>query len=84
LPVAQTPVPIITPSPVVSRPFAEISLDWVSGLPITPRNHDSVLQAAMMSNTMIDRFSKWEISIPYDKTMTTQKLIDCLWDKVLS
>jgi hypothetical protein len=40
----------IIPSPVLSRPFAEISLDWVSGLHRTPRMCDSVLN-------IIDGFS---------------------------
>jgi hypothetical protein len=67
----------IIPSPVLSRPFAEISLDWVSGLPRTPKKKDSVLN-------IIDRFSKWAICIPCDKTMTSAQLIDILWDKVFS
>jgi Integrase zinc binding domain len=32
------PVLLIVPTPVISRPFAEISLDWVSGLPNTSKD----------------------------------------------
>jgi transposase InsO family protein len=71
------PVPVILPTPVISRPFAEISMDWVSALHTTVRKNNSALN-------IIDRFSKWAISIPCDKHMTTNKLIDVLWDRVLS
>ena len=75
-PTAQ-PVPMILPTPVMSRPFAEISLAWVTGLPATPRKHNSVLN-------IIDRFTKWAIVVPCDKTMTTNQLIEILWSKVFS
>jgi hypothetical protein len=67
----------ILPAPVVSRPFAEMSLDWLSGLHRTARNHDSVLN-------IVDRFSKWVIVIPCDEAMSTQKLIDILYENVFS
>lgn len=75
-PTAQ-PSTAIIPSTVLSRPFAEISLDWVSGLPTTQRKHNSVLN-------IVDRFSKWAIVIPCDKTMSTATLIALLWEKVFS
>lgn len=71
------PTTEILPSLVQSRPFSEISLDWMSGLPKTVRKNDSVLN-------VIDRFSKWAIIIPCDKKMTSQKLIDILYEHVFS
>ena len=75
-PTAQ-PKPVIVPTPVISRPFAEISLDWVTGLPTTHLKHDSVLN-------IIDRFTKWAIVVPCDKTMKSKQLAEILWDKVFS
>jgi hypothetical protein len=75
-PTAQ-PVLMILPTPVLPRPFAEISLDWVTALHTTPRKHNSVL-------SIVDRISKWAIVIPCDKHMTTTKLIEILWEKVFS
>jgi hypothetical protein len=71
------PVPVILPTPVISRPFAEISLDWMSALHTTVRKNNNALN-------IIGRFSKWAISIPCDKHMTTNKLIDVLWERVFS
>ena len=62
-------------SPV--RPFQEITLDWVSGLPKDVNGNESMLN-------IVDRFSKWAISIPCDKSMTTEKFCDCLWERVFS
>ena len=58
-------------SDVLSRPFVETSLDWVSGLPTTSTGSNSVLN-------IIDRFSKWAIAIPCNKKMTTAQLITLL------
>ena len=65
----------IKPSEPVSRPFVEISLDGVSGLPMTKTGFNSVLN-------IIHRFSKWAIVIPWDKTMTTNQLIELFWKHV--
>ena len=75
-PTAQ-PTTAIVPSVPLSRPFVEISLDWVSGLPTTSNGSNCVLN-------IIDRFSKWAIVIPCTKTMTCAQLITLLWDKVFS
>ena len=44
----------IKPSEPVSRPFVEISLDWVSGLPMTKTGFNSVLN-------IIDRYSRQNV-----------------------
>jgi hypothetical protein len=71
------PTPVILPSTPISRPFAEISLDWASNLPQTRTQFNSLLN-------VIDRFSKWATVTPCDKTMTTSQLVEHLWKHVLS
>jgi RNase H-like domain found in reverse transcriptase/Integrase zinc binding domain/Integrase core domain len=71
------PATPILPLQVPNRPFEEISLDWVSGLPRNSHGHDSVLN-------IVDRFSKWAIVIPCSKTMSTPQFISALWEHVFS
>ena len=45
-----------------------VSIDWVSGLPLTTRGHDTII-------TLVDRFSKRGMFIPCRKEMTVNDLI---------
>jgi hypothetical protein len=71
------PATRIVPSVISSRTFADISLDWVSGLTTSKTQCNSFL-------SILDRFTKWAIVIPCDKCMDTARLIDLLWNRVFS
>ena len=73
-----TPQPRVQlyPLPVPSRPFQQITLDWVSGFP------ESNGKNAVFN--IVDKFSKWAIVIPCTKHMSTKQLIDLLWSRVFS
>ena len=45
-----------------------VSIDWVSGLPLTSRGHDAIM-------TVVDRFSKRGMFIPCRKDMTADDLV---------
>jgi len=65
------------PLPATSKPFETIALDWLGGFPTDKHGMDSVLH-------IVDRFSKWAISIPTNKSMSTAGLIDTLYKEVFS
>ena len=63
------PYGVLASLPIPERPFAEISLDFVTGLPgsrhpFTNREHDAVL-------VVVDRFTKYAQYIPTSKTLTS-------------
>ena len=71
------PRPPIRPLPVPSRPFEHITLDWISGFPKDKKRKDSLLH-------IVDRFSKWAISIPTTKEMSSMQLCEVLYKEVFS
>jgi RNase H-like domain found in reverse transcriptase/Integrase zinc binding domain/Reverse transcriptase (RNA-dependent DNA polymerase)/Integrase core domain len=71
------PKPPLRPLPAPARPFQHITLDWISGFPTDRRRKNSLLH-------IVDRFSKWVISIPCTKTMNTAQLCDVLYKEVFS
>ena len=74
----QTPQPRVQthPLPVPSRPFQQITLDWVSGFPES-NGCNAVLN-------IVDKFSKWAVIVACTKTMNTKQLCAVLWERVFS
>ena len=64
------------PLPVLDTKWHSVSIDLVSGLPLTTRGHDAIM-------TVIDRFSKRGMIIPFHKDMTSDDLVYVLLRKVV-
>jgi hypothetical protein len=69
------PKPPLWPLPVLARLLESITLDWMSGLPRDKRGKDSVVH-------IVDRFTKWVISISNTRHMTYVQLCDLLHEEV--
>lgn len=61
----------LRPAPVPSEAFQRINLDYVGGLPETPKGYNAVL-------TVVDAFSKFAIFIPAHKNETSKGTADLL------
>ena len=53
---------LYTPLPIPERPWEHVSIDFIVGLPRTPRRFDSIL-------VIVDRFSKMVIFAPCKRTI---------------
>ena len=61
------------PHIVPDRPFDIVAMDFIVGLPVTPRGHDSVL-------TIVDRFSKLCVLVPVQSTLDAESCARVFWD----
>lgn len=72
------PYGVLQPLPIPDRPFREISMDWITGLPHSRR--DTVEYNSIL--TIVDRLTKIAIFVPVQDTMRAPELAELLYYEV--
>ena len=65
-----------TPIVVLEKPWTNISMDFVLGLPKTSKRYDSIF-------VVVDRFSKMANFIPFKKTYYVVKVSSILYKEIV-
>ena len=72
----QKPAGLLNPLPIPENPWDSVSMDFITGLPLTPRKHDAIL-------VVVDRLTKMTHVIPttttVDATETARLFVDNVW-----
>lgn len=68
----------LQPLPIPTRPFTEISMDFVTGLPQAIFN-GNLVDAILV---VVDRFTKWSMFFPVSTTMTAGELAELIHNEV--
>ena len=63
------------PLPIPQGPWEEISMDFITGFPLTSAHHDMIW-------TIVDRFSKQAYFIPCNKTLSTPQAAKMFLDLI--
>jgi hypothetical protein len=66
---------LCTPLALATRPFWSISLDLITGLPMTPQKYNAII-------TVVDRFTKMVVLIPCDSSISGVEVAKLLVEKV--
>lgn len=67
--------------PIPTKPFAELTMDFITGFPLTKkRNSKDVYNAILV---MVDRFTKRAKYIPARKDWTAVELTNAIFDNVI-